>query len=155
VAAITTAVVAVGGAAMSFEGQRQAGKANKRAGELNAWEAGKQAQFARQQAQEDEKQFRLSFRRDQSSNVAAIGASGIKQEGSPLEVLRDNTASAETDAINIRRGGERSRSSFLRQASAFREGARASGRASAFSSAGSLLSGASNIVSTGRQAGAF
>lgn len=154
-AAITTAVVAGAGALMSFHGQQQQAKAAKRASKLNAQDAEENARLAQERAQEDERQFRLSFRRDQASNVAAVSASGVKLEGSPLEVLRDNAISAEQDAINIRRGGEITRESYQRQARAFRQGARDTSRAANIQGAASLLSGASNTYSTGRQSGAF
>jgi len=154
-AAITTAVIAGAGALMSFHGQQQAAKAGKNAAKLNAKESELQAEQARQQAKEDEQAFRLSFRRDQGRNRVAIGASGVKMEGSPLEVLQDNAAMAEQDAINIRRGGERQRSTFLRQASAFRQSGRATARAGRTQGAASLLSGAADTFITGKKSGAF
>lgn len=154
-AAITTAVVAVAGVGMSYYGQQQAGNAARRAGELNAQDAEENARLSVLRAQEDERQFRLSFRRDQSSNVAAIGASGIKQEGSPLEVLQDNASGAERDANNIRAGGEQSRQSYLRQARGYREGARAAGEAANIQGAATLLSGAVSAYKTGNESGAW
>jgi hypothetical protein len=154
-AAVTTAIVAGTGVLMSFYGMQQQGKAAKRAGKLNAQDAEENARLAMERAKEDERQFRLTFRRDQASNVAAIGASGVRREGSPLEVLQDNAASAENDAINIRRGGEQQRASYLRQASQFRSGARAAANAANIQGAATLLSGAASTYMTGRTAGAW
>ena len=154
-AAITTAVVAGAGALMTFYGQQQAGKANKKAAKLNAQDAEINANLAIQKAAEDERQFRLSFKRDQGRNVAAIGASGVKQEGSPLEVLQDNNQMAENDAINIRRGGEQAREGYLRQANMYRKSGKAAGQAANISSAATLLNSAGSTYQTGQKSGAW
>jgi hypothetical protein len=154
-AAVTTAVVAGAGVLMSAYGMQQQAKAAKKAGKLNAEDAIENARLAEERAQEDERQFRLSFRRDTARNVVAIGASGIKQEGSPLEVLADNATSAERDAQNIRRGGEIQRDSYLRQAKGFRQGANSAAAAAQVQGAASILKGASDTYTTGRQSGAW
>jgi hypothetical protein len=154
-AAMTTAVIAGAGTLMSFYGSQQQAKAAKAAGKLNAQDAEENARLAVERAAEDERQFRLSFRRDQASNVAAIASSGVKLEGSPLEVLQDNAASAERDALNIRRGGEIQRDSYLRQARQYRKGSAASANAAQISGAAELLKGAGNTYETGRKSGAW
>ncbi len=154
-AAVTMAVVAGAGMMMSFYGSQQQAKAAKRAGKLNAADAEENARLSMERAKEDERQFRLSFRRDQSSNVTAIGASGIKMEGSPLEVLQDNAMNAEKDAINIRRGGEMQRESYLRQARSFRQGGAAAANAAQIGGAANFLSGATSMYSTGQKSGAW
>jgi len=154
-AAVTTAVVAGAGALMSFHGAQQQAKAAKQAGKLNAADAEENARIAVERAAEDERQFRLSFRRDQASNMAQIGASGVRREGSPLEVLQDNAASAEKDVINIKRGGEIQRDSYMRQARAYRSGAKAAANAAQISGAANLLSGAASTYSTGQKSGAW
>lgn len=154
-AAITTAAVVGAGVLMTYYGQQQQAKAAKRAGQLNAADAEENARLARLRAIEDEKQFRLSFRRDQGRNVAAIGASGVRQEGSPLEVLQDNAAMAEQDAQNIRAGGEQQRSSYLRQAQMFREGGAAAERTGQIMGAATLLKGAGDTYTTGQKSGAW
>jgi hypothetical protein len=97
--------------------------------------------------------FRLSFNRDQGANVAAIGASGIKMEGSPLEVLRDNAANAESDALRIRKGGEIEAESFRRQARNLRQGGRAARQAGDIGAAAGLLQGSVQGYSAYKQAG--
>ncbi len=152
-AAVTTAVVAGASVLMSYYGSQQQAKAQREAGRLNAQDAEANAALAEQRAAEDERQFRVSFQRDQGSNVAAIGASGVKREGSPLEVLQDNAASAERDAINIRRGGDQQRDSYLRQANIFRSGAAAASNATQITGAANLLSGAASTYKIGTQSG--
>lgn len=154
-AAVTTAVVAGAGVLMSYYGSQEQAKAAKKAGKLNAQDAMENARLAQERAKEDERMFRLSFKRENARNVTAIASSGIKMEGSPLEVLQDNAAMAEQDAINIRRGGEQQRDSYIRQAGMYRAGANASARAAQISGAASVLQGASNTYDTGRRSGAW
>ncbi len=154
-AAVTTAVVVGAGVALSYYGQVEAGKAAKRAGELNAQDAEENARLARQRALEDERQFRLSFSRDQGANVAAVGASGVRQEGSPLEVLQDNAAMAEHDAQNIRAGGQQQVASYMRQAQIYRAGGQAANNAAQVQGAATLLKGAGDTYTTGQKSGAW
>ncbi|MCA9339374.1 MAG: hypothetical protein KDA17_00510 [Candidatus Saccharibacteria bacterium] len=153
-AAVTTSLLAAGTVAQLY-GQQQQAKAAKKAANQNAENAYLNAQQAHERALEDERQFRVSFRRDTGANIAAIGRSGVKQEGSPLEVLRDNSANAERDAINIRKGGEAERRSYLRQAGGFRSEARGISRAAPIMGAATLLSGGANAYATGKKMGEF
>lgn len=154
-AAITTAAVVGAGALLSFYGSMEQAKAAKRAGQLNAKDAEENARLAMERAAEDERAFRLSFKRDQGRNVAAVGASGVRMEGSPLEVLQDNVAMAEHDAINIRKGGYQQRDSYLRQAQMSREGGRAAERGAYIQGAAGLLKSAGDVYGTGQKSGAW
>lgn len=113
--------------------------AAKDAASFNAAEAERNAQLVREQAIEDEKQFRMAFRREQASNRARLGASGVKASGSPLAALQDNAARAEADAIAIRKRGNQRRISFLREAGRFRVQKKAIGAQSRLAMAGSVL----------------
>ncbi len=146
-AAVTTSLLVAGTVAQLY-GQQQQAKAGKAAARQNERDAQINAQQAMERAKEDERQFRVSFRRDTGANVAAISASGIKQEGSPLEVLRDNAAGAEQDAINIRKGGEAERGAYLRQAAGFRSERRAISNMAPIQGAATLLSGGADIAKT-------
>lgn len=154
-AAVTTAVVAGAGILMAYYGQQEQAKAARKAGKLNAEDATENARLAQERALEDERQFRLSYKRDQAHNLVSVGASGVKQEGSPLEVLQDNNVMAEKDAQNIRRGGDQQRDSYLRQARMYRQGAAATARAAQIQGASTLLSGAVAVKETGAKSGAW
>lgn len=154
-AAITMAAVAAVGVGLTVYGQQEQKRAAKKAAKLNAQDAEENARLAQERALEDARQFRLNFRRDQARNVAAIGASGIKQEGSPLEVLQDNAAAAERDYQNIKRGGEQQRDSYLRQARMYRESGAAAARAADIQSAATVLNGVSSVYGTGQKSGAW
>lgn len=154
-AAVTAAVVVGVGTAITVYSMQEQKKAAQKAAKMNAADAEENARLAREQALEDGRQFRLSFRRDQAKNVAQIGASGIKQEGSPLAVLQDNATMAENDYQNIIRGGEQRRQSYLRQAHMFREGGSAAARAADLNSAAALLQGAGQTYGAGQKSGAW
>jgi hypothetical protein len=134
------------GTIASFIGGQEETRANVRAAKANAREAEINARLSRERAVEDERQFRLSFKREEARNVTAVAASGVKLEGSPLEVLRDNAANAEKDAQNIRRAGELERSSYLRQAQGFRRSAKDAKKAGKFQGAATLLMGAGGFM---------
>lgn len=93
------------GSAFSALGAIQQGNAAKAAGDYNAALYERNAQIAQQQAQVDEnRQRRLSAMRA-GANRAAVGASGISVEGSPLDILESNAAQEELDALMIRWNG--------------------------------------------------
>lgn len=154
-AAVTTSAIAGVGVLMSAYGAQQQAKAARRASKLNAEESEENARLTAERAIEDERQFRLSFRRDQAKNKVAIAASGVRLEGSPLEVLQDNASAAEADAQNIRRGAAITKDMYTRQARAYREGGAAASQAGNINSAATLLQGAAQTYTTGRQAGAW
>lgn len=154
-AAVTAAVVVGAGTLLTVYSMQEQKKAAQKAARLNAADSEENARLAAEQAAEDGRQFRLSFRRDQARNVAQVGASGIKQEGSPLEVLQDNAAMAEQDYQNIIKGGEQRRASYLRQANMYRSGGNAAARAADIGSAAALLQGAGSTMSAGQKSGAW
>lgn len=154
-AAVTAAVVVGAGTLLTVYGQQEQKKAAKKAGELNAADALENARLAQQQADEDARQFKLSFRRDNARNVTAVAASGIKMEGSPLEVLQDNASMAESDYQKIKAGGAQQRDAYMRQARMYREGGKAAGRAADITSAATLLQGAGNTYTAGTKSGAW
>lgn len=141
--AVTSVVVAAVGAAASIHGQQQQAKQAKAAANYNAMVAEKNAKLSVAKAADEERRFRILRRKEAGSNKAALSASGVKLEGSPLEVLRSNARNAEADAINIRKYGAQT-ASALREEAAFQ---RRSGRSA--SRAADTLS-----VATGIRAGA-
>jgi hypothetical protein len=131
------------------------GRAAERAAKFNAAQAEKNARQAQERAIEDERAFRLSFRREQASNVTSIAASGVKLEGSPLEVLQDNAAMAEQDALKIRKYGALQAEAFRSEAQGYRMGGSAARRAGNIGGAANLLTGAANTYEVGQKSGAW
>lgn len=115
-AAVTSAVI--GGVSLigNIAGSQMQADAAMQAGRFNAQMAEENARLAKEKAIEDERRFRTIVRQQYGSNVASISKSGIRLEGSAMEVLRENSRVAEEDAMNIRRGGDIERARFLTEA---------------------------------------
>ena len=139
---------------LEFEGAGQEADATKRALGLNSLESERMAQETQKKTFEDERQFRISVMRDRERNVAAIGASGIRMEGSALEVLRDNASMAEKDIINMRDSGRSKRDAFLKEASNFREAGRSASRAGFINQASAVVKGAGQVAQQAVSGGA-
>lgn len=94
------------GTAFSAISAIQQGNAAKASGDYNAALYERNAQIAQQQSAADEtRQRRLATMRA-GANRAAVGASGIQVDGSPLDILESNAAQEELDALMIRWNGQ-------------------------------------------------
>lgn len=92
----------IAGTAISAVGAISSGRANADAARYNAQIAQQNAGIALQQGEADViQQGKLNYRR-LSGIKAAVGASGLTMEGSPLDVLESSAAEAELDTQNIR-----------------------------------------------------
>lgn len=92
--------------ALSAVGMVQQGQAQAQASRYNAQIAEQNAVQARQKAAFDEQMRREQLERVQGAARAAIGKSGSDFSGSALDVMAQNAAAAELDALAIRYGGE-------------------------------------------------
>lgn len=146
-AAITSTVVAGVGLAMSAYGQAAQGNAAQISANYNAMVNERNAKLAKEKAVEDEKQFRISVRKSQASNVARLGKSGVRIEGSPLEVLKENARNAESDAISIRMQGTMAREQFMQEATFSRRSGASAARAANMGAASQLLAGSGDVIS--------
>lgn len=116
------AAVAVSAVSAVASGKQQADIA-----EINAKQAENQALSIQQQAQLETENHRRRVRQTLSAQRAAIGASGVALEGSPLLALEETASEGEFDALTIRYSSQvgeaqaRSRAAAERmQASGFR-----------------------------------
>ena len=91
---------------------------------------------------------RDKIRRLQASQRASYAKSGVKMEGSPLEVLADTAAQADLDEMIIKHGGQAEASAYGAQAMLSRMKGRSASTAGYIKSGSSLLSGAYNISSS-------
>lgn len=122
------AVATVVGSALSAYGQIQSGRAAAQAADYNATvqrnqaiatqqEGELRAQQEQQQAAADERIARDRFRRLQATARSSLGVSGQTGEGSATDLLAENAAQGELDALTIRYGGQ-VRADNLRRAAA-------------------------------------
>lgn len=144
------AAAVVASTATAVVSARQQAKAAKGAAAYNARIAENQAQETRNIANEAEIAQRSKTARLLSKQKAQLGAAGIDLgSGSALQIQEDTVNLGEADALRIRRSGE-SRFTALTQESELEtakgELAESQGK---FNIAGSLLSGAGKIASTG------
>ena len=132
------------GTAVQAVGALSQANAQASAQSYNAAALQQQARDTELAAAENERRFREDMRRVQGSQSAAIGASGVAREGSPLEVLEDSAASMELDALTIRHQGLLD-SRYLSQQAAFeRDAAKRTRKSGLFNAGGILIGGAMN-----------
>ncbi len=135
-------------AAVGALGAIQEARASSAASEFNAKIADNNAIVSEQNAAAEEKRQRRMAGRQAANSRVAIAASGVRLEGSPLDVLEDQALEAELDALNLRYGGQLQASNYRSQAQLERSAAR-SARTQGFLSAGtSLLDGAGKFAAT-------
>lgn len=144
--AISTAV-SVASAVMQGQQASRAAKYNARVAENNAI-------AARQTAEFEEARQRQRASRVLASQRAALGASGVALEGSPLLAMADSAEQAELDALAIRYSGSVEEARHKSQAAADRLQASAARRAGYFGAATSLLRGMTSMASMGAGGGA-
>lgn len=135
------------GTGLNALGQLEQGQAQQDAAEFNAQIAEQNANEVTKFYGEEERRFRIIARKQLGSARVALGASGIRAEGSPLDVLEESAANAEMEAQSIRYEGEVKRRDYLQQAQAERLRGRAAVRSSRYGAASSLLLGAADIFS--------
>lgn len=140
------AIIMGAGAGMQAVGQLREGMSAENAANFNAHQAEINARRAKEKSLEDEKRFRISVRKEAGANRTAVASSGIKLEGSPLAVLRENSRNAEQDAIAIRMGGDLARDTFLADARFSRAQGRSARRAARLGSAATLLTTGGDIA---------
>lgn len=141
--AIVAGVAAVASAASSLvSGIQQAGVAryNQKLSQQNA-------ASARAQAASEEEAFRRKAERMKGAQRAAIGASGITLEGSPLDIIDDTEVEIEREALGIRYAGAASGNRYDDEAAGFGYRARSAMMGGYIGAGTALLSGAGKIAS--------
>ena len=88
---------------------------------------------------------RDKIRRLKSSQIASYAKSGVKLEGSPLEVLADTAAQADLDEMIIKHGGQVEANAYERKGMFARRAGKSAETAGYIKAGSSLLAGAYNI----------
>lgn len=133
-ATAASTLASVGGAVMQAQAQSKAANANAAIARRNAV-------ITQQNAEFDERQFRRLSRQRQGSIRANIGGSGVAVEGSPLDLLAENEAQAEIEALMIRRSGFLESENFTLEAAVQSANARSATRGGFFGAGSALLLG--------------
>ncbi|MDH3231769.1 MAG: hypothetical protein OEN55_18415 [Alphaproteobacteria bacterium] len=124
--------LAIVGTVVSTAGSIAAGNAQKKAAQQNA-------AFARMQAEEDARRSRRQSDALLGRQRAVVAASGTTMEGSPLLIVQDAAAEAETEIRHILRGG-------AAQAGAYRQAGSAAAQAGFIDAGATLLGGAARAL---------
>lgn len=123
------------------------GEAAQGAADYNAAVATQNAIVAQQNARVDMEAKRRDTARRLSAGVAAIGASGITIEGTPLDLLAEEAEMGELDALTIQYNGEMQARGFRSDAVLERSRGKNARNTGYLNAAGTLLSGASKAMS--------
>ena len=125
---------ALGGVVSAVGAQAEA-EAAKNAAKFNA-------RLSTIEAAEQSERVRAIGRQEASNNVTRIAKSGVRIEGSPLEVMAENAANLERQLQNIERGN------FIKQISAQAQ-AKSARTAAKLAVAGSIASTVGTVLSLG------
>jgi hypothetical protein len=140
--AIAGAVAAVLAAGISAYATYESGQAQQQAALYQAKVQRNQAIAAQQAADQAATQDRERTKRIMSANIAALGASGIQPEGSPLLALIDQAQQGELNARTIETSGAREATGFRSQALLSNFYARQSSLAGTIGGVGTFATGA-------------
>jgi hypothetical protein len=125
--------LAIVGSVVGAAGSISAGNAQKKTAQQNA-------ALARMQAEDDARRSRRQSDMLMGRQRAVVAASGTTMEGSPLLIVQDTAAEAETEIRHILRGGEV-------RANAYQQAGSAAAQAGFIDAGSTLLSGVGRALS--------
>ena len=138
--------LALAGYAVSDVGQYQQSQAESKAAEQNAVISQQNAQYAREQAAEDEKRQRIQLQKTLGTMRANVGASGVTMDGTPTDLFAESMAMGEADLLSIRTRGERAAQGYEQEASLYRQRASSAKSSGLLGAVGTLLGGAGSAM---------
>lgn len=134
-------VVSLVGGLVGAGGTAKAGRAQKRAFNINAGIATENARLAREAAAADVLSLKRAGYRAEGGIRAGYGASGVSAaSGSALDVLADSIQQAALDQNRRKYQGELEAKDFENQAATGRSSGNAASQAATYSAAGQVLS---------------
>lgn len=136
---IIAALVSAGSAVYSAQQQRKTAAYRAKLAE----EAGEEVKAG---TELDVARHRERIKRLRSTQRAKYAKSGVKMEGSPLEVLADTQVQADLDEMIIRHGGQVRAGAYAREGMFERQAGRAAETADYISAGNSLLAGAYKVM---------
>lgn len=135
--------MAIASAAMAAASMVAQSQAAKKQSKFNAAVARNNAIIAKQKARAQEAAFRKKFAFFQGETATGFAKGGVVvNTGSPLEVLGDNAAEAELEALMIRYGGEIQADDFAAQAGASLAAGKGAFNSGMLAAGATILSGA-------------
>jgi hypothetical protein len=138
------AALSLGGGALGAAGQITAGNAQSKSLKFAAKQADLDARISLENADAQARSLRLQGRQLAGTQRTRTAISGIRLEGTPLQVMLDSMENVEIDAEGIRKQGAFQAGQLKEQAKMYRKQAKDAKRGSKLGAVGSLLgSGAS------------
>lgn len=133
------------GTGLSAVGSLYSGQAEANASKFNAAVADRNAGLARQRGVFEQGQLKRSASQILGAMRANIGASGVRLEGSPLDVLDNSTAQAQMDQVMVKYNSELQAMGFEQEAAANRTRAKTAKTMGRIGAASSLLMGGARM----------
>jgi hypothetical protein len=143
------AIAAIAGAAIAAGGAVYSGIQQQHQAQQQADVAEQQAQQAQIAGAAAEQTTRDRARQVMAAQRAALGATGVTSEGTPLLTLLDTASQAELDALRARYTGQARSFGDLQQAAFLRQ------RAGQYTTAGAISAGSTLLTGLGRTALAY
>lgn len=131
----------IAGTGLQAFGSLYSGEAAANAAEFNAQRAERDAMLTRRRGVLEQAMLRSTASQILGAMRANIGASGVRMEGSPLDVLEHSAATAKLDQVIAQYNNELQAMGLQEQASLDRMQAKSARVAGAFGAASSLLLG--------------
>ena len=142
-----TAALASGG--LKAIGSIASAKAKSQAADFNRDISLQNAEIAKQQTQAEVISLRKKQYQQLGAVRAAVGASGVTMEGSPLDVLESSVAEATLDVQRLQYAGELRARGYENEATLFEYESKTTKKAGYFNAASALLMGGSEAYSYG------
>ena len=142
----TAGIMMVASAGMSAVGSIASAKAKSQAADFNRSLSLQNAEITKQQTQADVISLRKKQYQELGAIRAAVGASGVTMEGSPLDVLESSVSEAELDIQRLKYSGELRARGYQNEASLYEMESKTAKTTGYFNAASSLLMGGSQAA---------
>jgi hypothetical protein len=143
------------GIGMQTAGAYQAGRAQEAWLKYDAAKAVREAGITEKKRSYEVASFRRQGERFKAGQRAAVGASGVKLEGSTLETLAETASEIERDALMLRHTGKVEEQRYLMQAKELKAQGKYARKAGTLKAISTLVSGAGTLGLYGYQKGWF
>lgn len=141
------------GIGMQAGGAYQAGEAQAAWLNYDAALAAREAGITKKKTSYEVAQFRRQGEKFKAEQRATVGASGVRLEGSPLEVLAETASEIERDALMMRYAGRVQEQKYQMESKQFKTQAKYARKAGTLKAVSTLLSGAGTLGLYGYQKG--
>lgn len=134
----------IASAGVQAAGAIQKARADEQAARYNKAITNRNASIARQQTEADVISLRKAQFKEFGAIRAAVAASGVTMEGSPLDLIESGVSEAELDIQRLRYSGELKAMGYESDAALYEMGGKNARRAGYYNAASALLTGAAD-----------